>query len=240
MKTIKTIITIFFITTINQGFGQDISKFFNKADTFFMAHIKNGRVNYEDIKSNPEDLNELLDLAKDMLVSKNNPKKYQAFWINVYNLSVIKGVVENYPLKSPLDVPGFFDKKTYVLGGEKRILNDIENKLLRGNFSNEARFHFVLVCAGLGCPPIIDRAYLPDTLEAQLQQQTELSLNNPNFVRLEGNEVLFSQIFEWYKDDFTKGGESLIEFVNQYRKEKIPTNKKVGFYPYDWSLNKIN
>lgn len=240
MKTTKTLIAIFLLMTVNQGIGQDISRFFNKANIFFMSHIKNGRVGYEDIKSNPEDLNELLDLAKGMLVPKSNPKIYQAFWINAYNLSVIKGIVENYPLNSPLDVPGFFDKKTYVLGGEKRTLNDIENKLLRRNFPNEARFHFVLVCAGLGCPPIINKAYLPETLDVQLQQQTKLSLNNPNFIRLKGDEVFLSQIFEWYKDDFTRGGKSLVEFVNQYREEKIAINAKVGFYPYDWYLNIIN
>jgi hypothetical protein len=240
MKPAKILSIFFLIITANHGFGQDISKFFNKADRFFESTIKNGKVDYDYIKSNPKDLNELLDLAQGILVSKENPQKYQAFWINTYNLSVIKGIVENYPLKSPLDVPGFFDKKTYVVGGEKRTLNDIENKLLRENFIEEARFHFVLVCGALGCPPIVNRAYLPETLEDQLERQTKLSINNPNFVRLEGNELLLSQIFEWYKDDFIKGGKSLIDFVNQYRKEKIAPNKKVRFYPYDWSLNKVN
>ncbi|MFH4966391.1 DUF547 domain-containing protein [Gaetbulibacter sp. M235] len=151
-----------------------------------------------------------MDLAQDLRVPKENPKIYQSFWINAYNLCVIKGIVENYPVKSPLDVQGLFDKKIFIIGGEERTLDEIENKLLRGNFPKESRFHFVLVCAGLGCPPIIDRAYLPSTLEVQLQQQTKLSLNNPDFVRINGNKVLLSQIFEWCMNDFTKEGKSLV------------------------------
>jgi len=109
--------------------------------------------------------------------------------------------------------------------------------LLRANFPTEARFHFVLVCAGLGCPPIINGAYLPQTLENQLQRQTELALNNPNFIKAKGKKVLLSQIFEWYKGDFTQDGKSEVEFVNQYRKEKFDAKAKVGYYPYNWTLN---
>jgi hypothetical protein len=103
-------------------------------------------------------------------------------------------------------------------------------------FKKEARFHFVLVCAGLGCPPIINEAYKPSTLEAQLQEQTEIALNNPNFVKVKGKKVQISQIFEWYKGDFTQDGTE-IEYINRYRKEAIPEKAKVSYYSYDWRLN---
>ncbi|WP_348647892.1 DUF547 domain-containing protein [Arenibacter sp. F20364] len=48
---------------------------------------------------------------------KNDPNVYQAFWINTYNLLVIKGIVDHYPVKSPLDVPSFFYKSTYSQNG---------------------------------------------------------------------------------------------------------------------------
>ncbi len=236
--TSKKILTTFLLAIAFQfGFSQDTATFFGKADGFFKTYVKNGRVAYKEIKANPESLNELLNLAKTISISKSDAKTYQAFWINGYNLSVIKGIVDNYPIKSPLDKAGFFDKITYDIGGKNTTLNDIENKLLRANFPKEARFHFVLVCAGLGCPPIINSAYLPNTLDAQLQKQTELSLNDSNFIRLKGKKVSLSQIFEWYKGDFTQGGKSLVDFVNQYRKEKVDSSAKVGYYPYDWTLN---
>nr|WP_136466031.1 DUF547 domain-containing protein [Allomuricauda onchidii] len=235
-KTLTVLALVVFAGTLS---AQDVSTFFTKADAFFKTYVKNGRVAYKEIKANPNGLDELITLAKDINVSKNDAKTYQAFWINGYNLSVIKGIVEHYPLKSPLDVNGFFDKTKHSIGGKDITLNDIENKLLRGNFPEEARFHFVLVCAGLGCPPIINKAYVPNTLDAQLQHQTELALNDPNFVRIKGKRVNLSQIFEWYKGDFTQGGKSLVDYVNLYRKEKLETKTKVGYYPYDWTLNEI-
>ncbi len=237
MNKKRTIILVLALVGINLSFSQDTAEFFSKADIFFKTHVKNGRVDYGTIKANPSNLYSLLDLAQTILVSKKDSSTYQAFWINAYNLSVIKGVIDNYPIKSPLDVNGFFDKATYAVGRKNITLNTMENELLRANFPKEARFHFVLVCAGLGCPPIINRAYLPETLEAQLQEQTILALNDSTFVRIKGKRVDLSQIFEWYREDFTQNGKSLLEFVNQYRKEKITDNAKIGYYPYDWSLN---
>ena len=228
-----------FVFLFQFSMAQNVSNFFSKADTFFSTYVKNGKVNYKAVKENPTLLNELIDLANGLSVTETDKNTYQAFWINGYNLSVIKGIVDNYPIKSPLDKPGFFDKTKYNIGGKSITLNDIENKLLRGNFPKEARFHFVLVCAGLGCHPIISNAYMPNTLDAQLQKQTKIALNNPNFIKVKGNKVQLSQLFEWYKRDFTQDGKSQIDFVNQYRNEKIDSGAKVGYYSYNWALNEI-
>ncbi|MEK6153354.1 DUF547 domain-containing protein [Flavobacteriaceae bacterium 3-367] len=237
MKSTIAHLTAVFLLTVSLSYGQTKAEFFSKADTFFKTYIKQGRVAYSTIKQDPGALDELISMAEGISVSKSDSKEYQAFWINGYNLSVIKGIVDNYPIKSPLDKAGFFDAIKYNIGGHSITLNDIENKLLRANFPNEARFHFVLVCAGLGCPPIIDRAYLPSSLEVQLQKQTQLALNNPEFIKLNKNKVGLSQIFEWYKGDFTQGGKSLVDFVNLYRNEKLPEKAKTYFYSYDWTLN---
>ncbi|WP_299678204.1 DUF547 domain-containing protein [uncultured Dokdonia sp.] len=233
MKQITTLVALLFVVV---SYSQSVDTFVNKADTFFKTHIKNGRVDYKAIKNNPTTLNELTSLAKEVRVSKSDAKSYQAFWINAYNITVIKGIVDNYPVKQPLDIKGFFDKTTHEVGGVKTTLNDIENKLLRKVFPKEARFHFVLVCAGLGCPPIINEAYTPSKLEAQLQRQTVKALNNPNFIRVKGNKVQISQIFEWYKGDFTQEG-SEVDFINKYRKEVLPAKAKISYYSYDWTLN---
>lgn len=232
----KNTITVIVIMIFSFGFAQGTDQFFDKADTFFKTHVKSGRVDYKTIKSNPATLDELLTIAKGIKVNKGNAKTYQAFYINAYNLAVIKGIVNKFPTKSPLDIKGFFDKTNYSLGGKETTLNDLENKLLRKNFPSEARFHFVLVCAGLGCPPIISEAYKPNTLESQLQRQAKIALNNPNFIKVKGNKVQLSQIFEWYKGDFTQNG-SEIEYINKFRKEKIPSKAKVSYYKYNWSLN---
>ncbi len=232
----KNIIIAIICITTNIGFSQDTAEFFTKADRFFKKYVSNGTVDYKAIKSTPNTLDQLLDIAANISVSASDAKTYQAFYINSYNLAVIKGIIHKFPVKSPLDIKGFFDKTTYTLGGKEITLNDLENKLLRKVFPKEARFHFVLVCAGLGCPPIIAEAYQPATLEKQLQQQAVIALNNPNFIKVKGEKVQLSQIFEWYKGDFTQNG-SEVDYINQFRKEKIPAKAKVSYYTYNWSLN---
>lgn len=233
-KNISLVIVLFLTSSF--VFSQNTSEFFSKSDAFFMANVKNGRVAYKAIKDNPASLNELLEMAKGISVSKDNAAEYQSFWINGYNLLVIHGIVKNYPIKSPLDKPGFFDKNKNEIGGISITLNDIENKLLRKNFSKEARFHFVLVCGGLGCPPIIAEAYTPSKLNNQLEKQTKLALNDPNFIQVNKNKVKISQIFEWYKSDFEHEGK-VTDFINKYKSEKLPEKVKVSYYPYDWTLN---
>ncbi|TYA67175.1 DUF547 domain-containing protein, partial [Seonamhaeicola marinus] len=156
-------------------------------------------------------------LAQAVNVTKNNVNTYQAFWINAYNLSVIKGIIDNYPTNSPLANAGFFDKVKHNIGGKNITLNDIEHKLLRAQF-NDARFHFVLVCGAIGCPPLISEAYLPSTLNTQMDAQTKKALNG-NFlmVNIKKKRVEASQIMEWYKEDFTMNGTTEIDFINTYR-----------------------
>ncbi len=234
----KQIIILVIILVSTKGFSQDVNVFFNKTNTFFETYVSNGKVAYSKVYENQEGLNELLNLAEAISVSKNDAKNYQAFWINAYNLSVIKGIIENYPTNSPLDNAGFFDKTKYSLAGKNITLNDIEHKLLRAQF-NDARFHFVLVCGAVGCPPLINKAYLPDTLDAQLETQTKKAING-DFLRVNTKKkrVQASQIMEWYKDDFTMKGESEIDFINKYRTEKLEEKYKLSYFPYDWKLNK--
>ena len=239
MKKIFSAVLICYFAGAIPGFGQNLDTFFTQTQSFLTETVKDGKVMYSSIKKDPQDLYALLELAKSVRVAESDTASYQAFWINSYNLLVIKGIIENYPVVSPLDIPGFFDKTEHEIAGVKITLNDIENLKLRAVFPAEPRFHFVLVCAGLGCPPIINRVYLPDSLEEQLEQQTAESINNPEFIRVRKNRVEVSQIFEWYAEDFNRNGNTLPGFINRYRAEPLPAKAKFSYYAYDWALNDV-
>lgn len=218
------------------GVGQSLQEFINKTDSFVSTHVKDGKVNYKNINANQGDLDSLLEIAAGIRVDKNQPDNYRAFWINAYNLAVIKGIIDNFPIKSPLDKKGFFDKTTYDLAGKSITLNDIENKMLRAVF-DDPRVHFVLVCGANGCPPIIGKAYRPETIETQLDTQTKLALNNPNFIKVKGQKVAVSEIFKWYNEDFVKQDQDVITYLNKYRSTPIASGSKLAYYSYDWNLN---
>lgn len=213
--------------------------FFSKSDLFFKMYVDDGLVDYNAVLRNKTQLDSLVNKIEsiDLEGVDNNSKK--AFLINSYNILVVKNVVENLPLSSPTDVDGFFKGIKHKVAGKKVTLDEIENKLIRPVYK-DARVHFVLVCGGKGCPPIIDEAYLPSKLDQQLNRQAKQALNNSTFIKVDAsnNKVEISEIFKWYPKDFkTEKTPTFIDFLNQYREEKIPVDFKVGFYPYDWSLN---
>lgn len=235
MKNTLLLIFTFLLLGFSETRAQSVDAFFNQADTFFSKNVANGKVAYKAIHSNPEVLNQLMESASKITLGGADAKTTQAFWINAYNLAVIKGVVDNYPIKSPLDKTGFFDKTKYNLGGTSITLNAIENKMLRAKY-NDARFHFVLVCGAIGCPPIIPKAYKPSTLDSQLKTQATKALNNKNFIKVSDSKVELSEIFKWYQEDFVKQG-SEIDYINTFRSDKISEDAKISYYPYDWRLN---
>ncbi|MDN5205561.1 DUF547 domain-containing protein [Fulvivirgaceae bacterium BMA10] len=238
MKQITFAIAFLVVSLTSQAQGP-LNSFTNDADKFFAKHVANGLVDYETIKKNPAELNQLVKKIEGMSVGSASESQKKAFYINSYNLLVINGIVQNYPTKSPLDIGGFFDTKKRSIAGERLTLNDIENKKLRET-TKDSRVHFVLVCAALGCPKITNFAYKPATLDAQLDRQTKLAINDPNFIRVKDNEkkVYISEIFKWYTADFTNESKTLLAYLNRFKNTKVPNDYKVDYYTYDWALNK--
>jgi hypothetical protein len=215
-----------------------LDNFFAKTDLFLRTHVSNGLVDYSAIKEDPATLNELVALMSGASLAGEGAATTKAFWINAYNVTMIKSVVENMPIDKPLDVPGMFDTKQHKVAGQVLTLNDIENKKLRDVF-HDARIHFVLVCGAKGCPVLISGAYMPTSLETQLLTQTRNAINNSVFTKVDAaaKTVRISEIFKWYEGDFTTGGKTVLQYINQYRTTPIPADYKVAYYTYDWSLN---
>lgn len=225
---------LFFVTMTSVA--QNI---FDRQDVFLKEYVREGKVDYKRLKSDSQQLNELVEeIASFDLSNKRVTGDFiKAFYINAYNILVIKQVIDLYPIEGPLAVDGFFDKRSNTVMGEKMTLNELEKGRLYKRFP-DPRLHFVLVCAADGCPPIADDAYMPDKIEAQLSERTTYVVDLDWFIKVNKKAEL-SQIFEWYMADFTKDG-SLVDFINKYRTEKINPKIKTTFYPYMWSLNSID
>lgn len=212
-----------------------VADFTAEADAFFKQYVNDGRVDYAGIKEAGA-AQPLVDQIAAIELSGLTGDERKAFLINAYNILVIDQAVKSYPLKSVLDQGGFFDGNKHTVGGKQLTLNQLEKELLIKEFG-DARLHFVLVCGALGCPPITDFAYSAGKLETQLEQQTRQALNDDQFIRVEGDRVELSQIFEWYQGDFGGSKAAVVNFINQYRNDKLPPDPQVSYYTYDWSIN---
>ena len=102
-----------------------------------------------------------------------------------------------------MDIENAWDIKFIPLGDKTYALNEIEHEIIRKEF-NEPRIHFVLVCAAISCPVLLNEAYISAKLDQQLQHQGELFINDPSKNSIKVNKANVSQLFNWFGDDFTK------------------------------------
>ncbi|MFK7951852.1 MAG: DUF547 domain-containing protein [Ekhidna sp.] len=211
---------------------------FDRVNSFLVKEIVFGLVNYSDLKENTKELDGLItEIATHNL--KDSTANYKAaFYINAYNLLVIKQIRDNYPINRPLDVKGFFKNKKFTVAREQLTLDEIEFKKLILQ-TKDPRIHFALGCGARSCPFLYDNAFTPDNIEEQLQFRAELIIDRPNYVLVDEKKktVTLNKIFDWYSDQFIKAEGSLLKYINKYRFYAVPEDYKVTFQEYDWTLN---
>jgi Protein of unknown function, DUF547 len=242
-KRTNSMMKQFFLAIVFSGiatagaYAQDSKDFFDKTDKFMAANVKNGMVSYKTIAANKAALDELVTAAgkKYRFASATDEK---AFYLNAYNVFVIKGLINAYPVKGPLDITGFFDKKTFLVNGASLTLNQLENDIVRKKY-NDARIHFALVCGAKSCPPLPSYGYKPSTLDSQLENLARQSIQSSSFTKIDYKKktAAISMIFNWYKDDFIKAKGSVEAFLNSYLKTPLPQGTVIINYEYDWTLN---
>lgn len=189
-----------------------------------------------------------------------------AFWINLYNVIVIHGVIALGIRDSVREVWNFFRGVYYQIGGYPFTPDDIEHGVLRGNrrpphslfrrFRGgdprlqymveppDPRVHFTLVCGSASCP-FID-VYTPENLEWELDTASRAFINSSAVVldRSQG-QISLSSIFKWYAPDFGADQGERLRFIAAFLDnaadrsfiEENAAGLRVTFQPYDWRLN---
>ena len=189
-------------------------------DELLKNNVRNGLVDYENIKE--KDLELLQDYLEEMKTI--DPDDFEtwdrnakmALWINAYNAVTMYAIVENYPIQygglmsrvrfsknSIRQIKNVWDTVHVRIMGKELTLNEIEHTILRKEFK-DPRIHFAIVCASIGCPKLLNAAYLPEKLEEQLEAATKEFILDNNYVLLDmqKKEIKLSSIFDWYKEDF--------------------------------------
>jgi hypothetical protein len=194
-----------------------------------------GKVNYAGLRSVSPSLDQYLTQLKNNAPKENWPRNEQlAFWINAYNAFTIRLILDNYPVKSILDIENGkpWDKKWIQIGEQSYSLNQIENDIIRPEFK-EPRIHFAINCAAVSCPQLGNQAFTTKNINQLLEKQTRVFINHSAFNQVSKDTLVLSQIFEWYGSDFP----DLISFLNRYVGDQIRRDAKISFNDYNWDLN---
>ncbi|MDQ3395434.1 MAG: DUF547 domain-containing protein [Bacteroidota bacterium] len=231
---------LFFVLNNPVKAQDNLNAFFNNSDKFFKSYVKDGKVDYEKVKQNKQDIAVLIKSISVQDLKNKSINEIKAFYINAYNILVIDQIAKLLPVNENWYQQGFFDRKKHQVAGELISLDVLEKERLY-TIDNDARLHFALVCGAKGCPPLNNDAYKPENLDFRLENHTIETLNDPKFIKLDqkNQKVAISEIFKWYQNDFVNKPGTILNFLNTYRKDLIPKSFKVVYYPYDWNVNKI-
>jgi len=203
------------------------------------AHVtKDGIVDYASFNSAKLDayLSYLKKTSPKVTWSEN---KQKAFWINAYNAYTIKKILENYPLKSIVNIKENGKTAWKIpfanVGGKTYTLDYIEHKILRKKLF-DPRIHVGVNCAANSCPKLENIAFTEENIEATLDKLVKVFINDTARNAITKDKVQISSIFKWFQKDFTRKN-TLISYINKYSETKINSNSKIYYLKYDWGLN---
>jgi hypothetical protein len=219
-------------------------------DTILQKYLRDGHFAYADLKKNEADLallKKFMDWQAKADVKSMAREDQIAFYINAYNSACIQAVLDHYPVHSPNDIPGFFDKLKFTVAGESLTISGIEYDRLIANYK-DMRAHFAVVCADRGCQPLKPGAWKGATLDKDLDVAAKQFVSGKKyfFVDKEKGEVNISKIFEWYGEKFTQDPERpaakpelyLLPYVDGDAKAMLESGDyKLKIIEWDWILN---
>ncbi|WP_339807353.1 DUF547 domain-containing protein [uncultured Marinobacter sp.] len=181
-----------------------------------------------------------------------------AFWMNAYNFFMLAQILTERPdgelVSSVWDYGGrvnpfvdsVFERKSFAIGGRAYSLNEIEKEILLGDDYadkgwKDARVHFAVNCASVGCPPLRDTLYTADNLEDMLAENTRRAFSTERHLRVKGEVLYVTELFKWYEEDFTEVSGSEKAFIEKWADPvvagRVAGTETIKFIDYDWTLN---
>lgn len=200
----------------------------------------------------------LADFNPDGPEGIHSREAFNAFWLNAYNFFMISYILEERPngelVESVWDYGGrvnpfhdnVFQRELFTIGGSQYSLDAMEKDILLGDDAwekgwAEARVHFAVNCASVGCPPLRDTVYTPDNIEHYLSENTRRAFNTRRHFSIEGETLYLTSLFDWYEQDYVREQGSVRGFIRAYADERavsaMDETARIRFIDYDWTLN---
>jgi hypothetical protein len=211
-------------------------------DEVLLQNVRNGYVDYDGIDANPRFAEFLRQLAAapDGFDTRAAELSY---YINAYNAFAIRAILDGYSPATRIGRHRYFRSARFRLAGKDITLEELEHQRIRP--MSDPRIHFAIACASLSCPRLSNRAYLPDTLDAQLDEATRRFINDVTRNRFDipQKTAFVSEIFDWFGADFARAAGSLPDYLARYVQEPAARaaltegRLAIRHLPYDWDLN---
>jgi hypothetical protein len=219
------------------------------------TYVEAGVVDYAGLKQSERELDRYLASLGGTDPAGLEGDALKAFWINAYNAFTLKLILDHYPeIDSIKDIPSRkrWKAERWEVAGQAYSLDQIEHELLRP--MGDPRIHAAINCASRSCPDLLEDAFLPETLDEQLDAAMRAFLadetkglrvaSEPGLLWGTNHRLYLSSIFDWFDEDFEKHSGTVVDYVIQYAParavEFVRQHRKeldVEHMDYDWSLN---
>lgn len=218
---------------------------------FLSGAVGDTGVDYTALQGRRSSLDGYLASVRDADTAGWSDAQRLALYVNAYNAYTIALILDSSLPSSitTLDGGKVWDTRKFTVAGQPLTLNQMEHGFARK--LADGRVHSVLNCASKGCPPLYRAPIVASDLDAQLDAAARRWAST-NAMRISGNTVEISMIFDWYGEDFSSRGdipgvegepEAALWFLSEYvdgstRERLLSGALKPAWASYDWSLNK--
>ena len=190
----------------------------------------------------------LEQLPTELPLKELKRKEQLAYWLNLYNVTVLEQLINRYPiakLEDELtDDDSFLNEKLLTVAGHKLSLKQIQDEILFEKFGDKPTVIYGLYQGNIGSPNIRTEAYTGDKVDLQLERNaTEFINSNRGVFRHGKNKVRVSQFYEQHAKYFPNFKEELVKHLSLYLKGEMKTYllsaKRITADMEDWSITDV-
>ena len=218
------------------------------------THNESNRFTYELIKS-PKQKSLVNDVKKylESLPEKNNLNLYSkqeqlAYWLNLYNITLINEIVKRYPIVSLEKIltgpDSLLDKKLVNIGSLQLSLSDIQYGILDKNYSKEPLIIYGLYQGYIGSPNINKKAFSGKNVYKLLKNNATDFVNSNRGTKIDSlNSLEVSSYYARNADYFPNFSNDLklhlLQFADETTQEIINKSDKIEPIINNWAITDL-
>jgi hypothetical protein len=217
----------------------------NEGNRFYFEIFGNNEKNQQLIRNIR---NRLENIPSAMPLEKFSRKEQLAYWINLYNITILNEIVKVYPKR---DLKGLLvgrnsvlAKKTLSVAGVSLSLNDIQFTILRHNYDNNPLIIYGLYQGIIGGPNIRKTAYSGRNVYGELADNAVQFINSNRGTQAKNERVFrVSSLYERNGVFFDPTGTDLAEHLLRYLEGKernaLQASSRIKMDISDWTITDL-
>jgi len=173
-----------------------------------------------------------------------------AYWLNLYNVTILNEVVRNYPTRDLEALltgeDSILSKKLLTVSGIPLSLNDIQFTILKQNYDGDPLVLYGLYQGIIGGPNIRKKAFTSGTVYRDLEANAREFINSnrgtnrvSNKYKLHKVSSLYarsSSYFPNFNEDLTR---HLLSFIEGTEQESVKAKKRLKPIIDDWTVTDL-